>query len=354
MALEDGESILYKMDPLTQASLGAAVAVAFSSRQQARWAILVGCVAGAAPDLDVLIRSASDPLLSLHYHRHFTHALFSAPLLGLCVAGLFKLLCFRSTVTFQQFALYAVLGALTHGLLDACTSYGTMLYWPFSQHRESWDLISVIDPIFSLPLVLLTLFAFAWRRPRFAQLALVFCALYFGFCGLQRSRATHSAELLAAERGHHPEQYSIRPSFGNSMLWRIIYRTEGRYYVDAVQIAPGVKPRLYEGQSVEAFTQEHAAACVPPESVLGRDIERFRFFSQGFLYLHPNDQQVIGDVRYAMWPDSVVPLWGIRINPVLADQHTKLVYYRDPSKPARDRLWQMIQGREVAVLNVED
>jgi inner membrane protein len=342
------------MDPLTQASLGAAVAVAVSSREQARRAVLVGAVAGAAPDLDVLIRSAADPLLSLQYHRHFTHALITAPLIGICVAALFKLLCFRSKVTFRQFALYGVLGALTHGLLDACTSYGTMLYWPFSQYRESWDLISVIDPTFTLPLALLTLFAFAWRRPRFAQVALIFCALYFGFCGMQRSRATQVAEQLATERGHQPEQTSIRPSFGNTLLWRMIYRFEGRYYVDAVRIAPGAMPRLYEGQSVEAFTVEHAAEHVDAESVLGRDIERFRFFSQGYLYLHPDDDQVVGDMRYAMWPDSVVPLWGIRIDPARADQHTEMVHYRDPSKPARERLWQMIQGHEVAVLTGEE
>lgn len=341
------------MDPLTQVSLGAAVAVAVSSRDQARWAVLIGGVAGAAPDLDVLIRSAENPLLALQYHRHFSHALIVAPLIGLCVAMLFKLVMFRSKLPFRQCALFGVLGALTHGLLDACTSYGTMLYWPFSDYRESWDLISVIDPIFTLPLAFLTLFAFAWRRPRFAQVALALCALYFGFCGLQRTKATLVAEQLAAERDHQPELYSIRPSFGNTMLWRMIYRFEGRYYVDATWIAPGAEPRLYEGQSVEVFTVEDAAGRIEAESVLRRDIERFRFFSQGFLYLHPDDPLVVGDVRYAMWPDSVVPLWGIRIDPAKVDEHTEMVHYRDPSKPSRDRLWQMIQGRDVAHLKGE-
>jgi inner membrane protein len=339
------------MDPLTQASLGAAVAVAVSSRENARWAALIGAVAGASPDLDVLIRSASDPLLSLQYHRHFTHALISAPLIGLCIAGLFKLLFFRSKVMFREWALYAILGALTHGLLDACTSYGTLLYWPLSHHRESWDLISVIDPLFTLPLVFLTFFAFAWRRPCFGQVALIICAFYFGFCGLQRCKATQMAQQLAADRGHVPEQYSIRPSFGNVLLWRMIYQFEGRYYVDAVRIAPGTVPRLYEGQSVEQFTVADAGACVAPESVLGGDIERFRFFSMGYLYQHPTEDDVVGDIRYAMWPDSVVPLWGIRINPALADTHTEMVHYRDPSKPSRDRLWAMICGRDVAAVD---
>jgi inner membrane protein len=343
--------IFVDMDPLTQACLGAVVAVAVSTREQARWALLIGAVAGAAPDLDVLIRSVSDPLLSLQYHRHFSHALISAPVIGLCIAGVFKLLFFRSKVSFRQFALYAVLGAFTHGLLDACTSYGTLLYWPFSYQRESWDLISVIDPIFTLPLAFLTLFTFVWRRPRFAQVALILCALYFGFCAIQRSRATHVAQQLAAARGHQPDQYSIRPSFGNAVLWRMIYRFEGRYYVDAVWIAPGAVPRVYKGQFVEQFTMNAAADRVDPGSVLGRDIERFRIFSQGYLYQHPSDDKVVGDLRYAMWPDSVVPLWGIRIDPTRADAHAEMVTYRDPSKPSLDRLWEMIQGRDVVPIH---
>ena len=56
--------------------------------------------------------------------------------------------------------LYAIMGTLSHGLLDACTSYGTRLYWPFSQYRESWDLISIIDPLFTLPMLALLIAAF--------------------------------------------------------------------------------------------------------------------------------------------------------------------------------------------------
>ncbi|WP_019218287.1 metal-dependent hydrolase [Legionella tunisiensis] len=48
----------------------------------------------------------------------------------------------------------ALIGYATHGLLDACTNYGTVLFWPFSERRVYWDLISIIDPFFTVPLVL--------------------------------------------------------------------------------------------------------------------------------------------------------------------------------------------------------
>ncbi len=40
------------------------------------------------PDMDVLIRSASDPLLAIEYHRHFTHALAFIPVGGLIAAAM--------------------------------------------------------------------------------------------------------------------------------------------------------------------------------------------------------------------------------------------------------------------------
>ena len=335
------------MDPLTQMSIGAAVAVSISPKEQTRLAAFIGAVAGAAPDLDLLIRSSADPLLELHYHRHFTHALIMAPVIGICIAAIFRLLMFWSKVPFKNFVLYASAGALTHGLIDACTSYGTLLYWPFSNHRVSWDLISVIDPIFTLPLLFLTILAFKRRQAYLAQVAVVFCLIYLGFCGFQRSRAIDTAQELAAELGHKPEVYSIRPSFANIVLWRTIYQYDGRYYVNAVQTVPGRKPQIYLGQSVDVFSVEDAAEYVAPDSVLGRDIERFRYFSQGYLYRHLAERYVLGDLRYAIYPDSIVPLWGIRVNPGKAESHAELLYFRDFSISSFKRLWKMICGQEV-------
>lgn len=337
------------MDPLSQASIGAAAAALLSRRGTVRQAIVVGALAGAAPDLDVLIRSDVDPLLSLEYHRHFTHALLFAPVVGLVVAGLFKLLFFWKRWRYKELATFAVLGALTHGLLDACTSYGTLLYLPFSGHRESWDIISIIDPIFTLPLALLTVIAFAWRKPGFAKVAIILCLSYLCFGVLQRSRAIAYCSELARQRGHVAvEQLTARPSFGNTILWRIVYRVEDTYYVDAVQLAPFASPTHYAGESVQAYTIEDRRLVLEDTSVLAADVERFRFFSQDYLYLNPEDHTVVGDLRYAMFPNSIQPLWGVRVVAERSDSHTEFVTFRDPSQRSFDRLWQMILGRSLS------
>ena len=88
-------------------------------------------VAGLLPDADALIYSASDPLLQLEYHRHFSHALVFIPF-GAALATLLLWPLLRHHIPLGALYRYALLGYGTGGLLDACTSYGTHLLWPFS------------------------------------------------------------------------------------------------------------------------------------------------------------------------------------------------------------------------------
>ena len=113
------------MDPLTQGVLGASLPQASARGKYAASAGLLGFLAGMAADLDVLIRSSTDPLLFLEYHRQFTHSLVFIPVGGLlCGLVLHWLLGRRRGLTFRQSWLYCTLGYATHALLDACTTYG--------------------------------------------------------------------------------------------------------------------------------------------------------------------------------------------------------------------------------------
>ncbi|MGB1142034.1 MAG: metal-dependent hydrolase, partial [Halioglobus sp.] len=142
------------MDPLTQGAVGAVLPQAASRSRYAATAGLLGFFAGMAPDLDVLIRSGNDPLLFLEYHRQFTHALIFIPIGGfICALVLHAVFGHRRGLTFRESFLFCTLGYATHALLDSCTTYGTMLFWPFSDARIAWNTISVIDPLFTLPLL---------------------------------------------------------------------------------------------------------------------------------------------------------------------------------------------------------
>ncbi|MBT5700853.1 MAG: metal-dependent hydrolase, partial [Gammaproteobacteria bacterium] len=67
------------MDPISQGSLGAALAQSGSNPEKIKAATLLGCFAGLAPDLDIFIFSSTDPLLFLEFHRQFSHSLVFIP-----------------------------------------------------------------------------------------------------------------------------------------------------------------------------------------------------------------------------------------------------------------------------------
>ncbi|NAW94554.1 metal-dependent hydrolase, partial [Vibrio sp. V42_P2S4T144] len=124
------------MDPLTQGLLGAALPLAVSNKRNLAVVGVLGVVSGMAPDLDVLIRSSTDPLLYLEYHRQFTHSLLFIPFGSfICALLLYPLFAKKRGLSFRQSWFYCALGYSTHALLDACTSYGTQLLWPISNTR---------------------------------------------------------------------------------------------------------------------------------------------------------------------------------------------------------------------------
>ena len=77
------------MDPLTQGVLGSTAAQLLAKPTQKFTAVILGFLSGMAADMDVLIRSSNDPLFSLEYHRHFTHALIFIPFEALLCAVAF-------------------------------------------------------------------------------------------------------------------------------------------------------------------------------------------------------------------------------------------------------------------------
>ena len=94
------------MDPLSQGLLGASLAGAISKSKNLKKALFCGFVSGLAPDLDVFIKSSTDPLLSLQYHRHFSHSIFFSPV-GSFLVSLFLFLIFKNKMSFKQIYLFS-------------------------------------------------------------------------------------------------------------------------------------------------------------------------------------------------------------------------------------------------------
>ena len=320
------------MDPITHAFLGAAVAQAafpvldridrtpVRAEEPAGGAIsawgvaALGAAAATLADADVFFRIWSDPALPWEVHRQLTHALAFTPI-GAAIAMLPFLLFRAWRRRFRPAIVAAMLAYATHGLLDACTSYGTSLWLPFSDARSAWDLIAIVDPFFSICLVIGVFVAARRGRPAPALAGLLLCAGYLLLGARQHAAAMDQIARMAAERGDTVERERAMPTPANLVVWRGLYVSGGLIHADGVRVPLFGAARGRPGTSVPLFRADGAAA---PDARRARiaDVEaRFQRFADGFAALDPEQPDILADMRYSLEVAAFVPLWGVRIRP---------------------------------------
>ncbi|MXW51850.1 MAG: metal-dependent hydrolase [Gammaproteobacteria bacterium] len=335
------------MDPISQGAIGAVAPQVVLKPEKIRVAALLGCLAGMAPDLDVFIQSPTDPLLFLEYHRQFTHALVFIPI-GAAIVALALHGFVRRRLQLRETYLACLLGYATHGLLDACTSYGTLLLWPFSDYRVAWNTVSVVDPLFTLPLVSLVILAAVRRRRAFAIAGLVWALGYIAFGAVQHQRAEAAGARLAAERGHEPVRLSAKTGFGNLLVWKVVYEHDGRFHVDGIRT--GWAATACPGASAVRLDLGRDFPWLDLDSQQALDVERFRWFSSDYLARDPRLPHRIIDVRYSVVPNTIDPLWGVDLDPG-ATPSSHIHYFVDRRARAEqtDAYWRLITGEDCPV-----
>jgi len=343
------------MDPISQAVIGASFSQSYSkAATKMPLALVAGTIGGMAPDLDVLIRSSSDPLLAIQFHRHFTHSLFFIPFGG-AIVGTFlyftlgawsrrsenksqavKASRFGNGYSLFDWIFFSTLGYASHGLLDACTSYGTQLLWPFSNLRVAWNNVGIIDPVLTLTLLLGVVLAYRWKSVRPARIALAIGVAYLIFGVFQRERADQVQADLLKGRGHEAVRREVKPTIFQLFLWKSIYEFNGRYFSDAIFVGP-FGSRVYESSEPEGLAKFDVGTFPRPnsnaESILEKDLKRFAWFSDDWLARVPHHetpkQMVVGDIRYSLMPQEIDPLWGIRFDQENYDAHVEYVTFRN-------------------------
>ena len=334
------------MDPLSQGTVGAAFAQSTGTKNNLFKIGVIGFLAGMAPDLDVLIQSSNDPILFLEYHRQFTHSLFFIPI-GSLIVALFISPFMKSSMNFKTIYMASFLGYATHGLLDACTSYGTLLFWPFSDERITWNNISIVDPIFTIPALILVATAIKTRKRKFSFFAIGWIIFYLSLGLIQYERALSAAHELAKSRGHDAERITLKPSFGNIILWKSIYKHDDNFYVDAIRTATSSTGCI--GESIAEFDYELHIPRLNIDSQQAKDIERFRWFSQDYLGFD-KEKNLVTDIRYSMIPNQIEPMWGLLIDENM-DVSAHAIWWtgRDLDQTQLDLFKDMLSGKNCKI-----
>lgn len=227
---------IYIMDSLTQIVLGAAVGEVILGKKIGNKALLLGAIAGTIPDLDVVFTWINDdPIVQLRTHRAYSHSMFFHLLLALPFAWLSHRWSRVEDITFKRWYIFWYLGFFTHALLDCCTTYGTRLFLPFTNYQVGFNNISVIDPIYTLPFLLLLIVAMFFRRNSVTRNKIVFASIFISSAYMLLTFAlkikAHQLfrEQLRADNISYTELNST-PTILNSILWSAIATNDNALY----------------------------------------------------------------------------------------------------------------------------
>ncbi len=287
------------MDSLTQLALGAAVGVAVMGRRTAAWkAALWGGIAGTLPDLDALI-DHGDAVLNMVLHRADTHALLYLALAGWPLGWLIARL-HGEAPHWRRWGLAMALVLTTHALLDAMTVYGTQLLRPFTDTAYGVGSMFIIDPVYTLPLLVGVGWALARHRRGLQAnaLALALTTAYLGWSVLAQGWATEQAQASLRQAGLSVERVLVTPAPFNTVLWRIVA-------VDGAQYHEGYYSLLDRGRPVR-FTSHDRGSDVIAAHAHHPHVQRMARFTDGFFRMRQEgDQLWLTDLRMGQEPAYV-------------------------------------------------
>lgn len=224
------------MDSLTQIVLGAAVAEVVAGKKLGNKAILWGGIGGTIPDLDVLGGFFLNEVDYVNFHRGYSHSL----LFGFLVAPLLGWLISRSRWSQEQpYSLWTQLffwTIFTHPLLDIFTSYGTQIFLPFSDYRVELNTIFIIDPAYTLPMMVTVIMAMFYKRESSRRRKIIYSGIllshvYLLFTLFNKYYMVNPYFRQEMERQHlEVEMFQTLPAPFQNFLWQGIIKTPQGYY----------------------------------------------------------------------------------------------------------------------------
>lgn len=322
-------------------ALGAAVGEAVIGRQIGRKALLWGAICGTLPDLDVFV-PLGNAVMDFTYHRSASHSFFVLALLTPLLVWLVNRIHPQHREQTKRWAVMIYAVFVTHILLDSFTAYGTQIFWPIDNTPVNWSTIFIIDPAYTLPLLLGIVVALVSRRQGVSwnTAGLALSSLYLTWTVAAKLYTNQQFEAALDEQGIEYRQIFTTPTPFNSLLWRAVVMDDKGYYEGYTSLFDndkGVRFRHFESR----------------EELLGGmeeewNTQRLRWFTKGIYAVSQiNDKVVISDLRMGYEPDYVFRFAVAKLgNPsISAIEPEQLAPNRDWS--LLKKIWQRIWNQDV-------
>lgn len=331
------------MDSLTQIVLGAAVGEAVLGKKVGNKAMLYGAIAGTIPDLDVFASHFTDTVTALSMHRGFTHSIvFSvlfAPIFGWLVSR------YETYKSFKGWSWLFFWGFLTHPILDAHTTWGTQLFWPFDL-RLAFKNIFVIDPLYTVPFLVFLILAMRQKRTTkkrrlYNKIGLIVSSSYLVLTFFLKWMSFNQFEQALNNQNIEYLQIDTRPSPLNTILWSANVETEDAYLLGNYS--------FFDSQSVafETYPKNHELLG---DLVENEKVQRMIAISEGWYTISKKEGQLyFNDLRFGLLSlkpkaDNFVFQYKIEV-----DAHDNVSFIEAPkdtrdSKALLSQLWTRLKG----------
>lgn len=259
------------MDSITHTLTGAVIAKAIEDQKIGEWGTVAGMAAGFFPDTDFVL-GLFNHRFYLQYHRDFTHSFLLIPFYAGFLSWLFTKISRRSY--FWSFYQISLLALLSHVLLDLLTSYGTMILSPFFEYRFSWDLVFIIDLVFSGILILPWIVSLFMRKRAswICRGILISITIYVIFCWTQHQRALALAQSYSKRVKEEILQYVALPQPISPFRWALYIETPQHLYQGFVDLRR--QERLPSGTRPDSYLERLNHLYDPPRNIIFRSVEK--------------------------------------------------------------------------------
>ncbi len=289
------------MDSVTHILFGAGVGQATLGKKEGSKAMLWGAIAQTVPDLDVFASLFMDPVSYLSVHRGFTHSVFfpfiAAPLLGWLATAIHSK---TTESTYWQWTGMFFIAVMLHPFLDLFTGYGTQLFYPVTDHAFELNTIFIIDPLFTLPLIIGVIYSIISNRKKQrdmkpARIALAISLSYLILTGALKLSVIPEIRDELQRNEVQFQQLHISPTPFNSFYWRTLAEVEDGYkegYLSLFDQNPEIEfnfiPR--NEHKLEPYTESKA-------------YRELMWFSKGFYSVtEEGDNMYFNDLRFGTYP----------------------------------------------------
>lgn len=275
------------MDSISQGVLGAAIGEAMLGKKIGNKGAIIGAIVATIPDLDVMLHLFYGKFEMLSIHRGFSHSIVFSILGAFLIAFVLSKISWFQNIQFKLLLLFTWLCLFTHILLDTFTAYGTQLLLPFSDKRLGFDSINVVDPVYTIPLIIglilsLWIYKSDEKRSRFNHYGLMISSLYLIFTLLNKEvvKANISDQLSSQHITY--DALLTMPVGIASMNWYGVAKGKDSIYMLQYSVLSGIDP------AIEAFPIHEAYLDGIDEDVA----DKMRWFAKGFYTVEKEAEKI--------------------------------------------------------------